>query len=240
MRSQELDLGSYDTDKIAHEYLAYYDPVFAPWVDEEITLLEVGIERGGSLTLWRDYFPKASVVGVDLKKLPSDFQAGERVHAYQGSQADLELLSRVAKERAPNGFDIIIDDASHLGELTKLTFWHLFDNHLKPNGIYAIEDWPTGYWESWPDGRALDLDKISASPKVPTGRLWSRIARRFRRRRPMACHSYGLVGFVKQLIDEQAASDVLRASPSDPPGRPSKFESMLIYPSIVFLRKAPN
>jgi hypothetical protein len=50
----------------------------------------------------------------------------------------------IADNVAPEGFDIIIDDASHIGELTKTAFWHLFDNHLKPNGLYAIEDWGTG------------------------------------------------------------------------------------------------
>jgi spermidine synthase len=52
----------------------------------------------------------------------------------------------VARKTAPEGFDIIIDDASHFGDLTKIAFWHLFDNHLKPSGLYVIEDWGTGYW----------------------------------------------------------------------------------------------
>ena len=47
-----------------------------------------------------------------------------------------------------------------------------------------------------------------------------------------------MVGFVKQLIDEQAAADVLRLTLRNPPGRPSKFKNMLIVPGIVFVRKA--
>ena len=42
----------------------------------------------------------------------------------------------VARKTAPEGFDIIIDDASHFGDLTKIAFWHLFDNHLKPSELY--------------------------------------------------------------------------------------------------------
>jgi spermidine synthase len=60
----------------------------------------------------------------------------------------------VARKTAPEGFDIIIDDASHFGDLTKIAFWHLFDNHLKPSGLYVIEDWGTGYWSDWTDGKA--------------------------------------------------------------------------------------
>ena len=59
----------------------------------------------------------------------------------------------VARKTAPEGFDIIIDDASHFGDLTKIAFWHLFDNHLKPSGLYVIEDWGTGYWSDWTDGK---------------------------------------------------------------------------------------
>ena len=50
----------------------------------------------------------------------------------------------VARKTAPEGFDIIIDDASHFGDLTKIAFWHLLYNHLKPSGLYVIEDWGTG------------------------------------------------------------------------------------------------
>jgi hypothetical protein len=61
----------------------------------------------------------------------------------------------VARKTAPEGFDIIIDDASHFGDLTKIAFWHLFDNHLKPSRLYVIEDWGTGYWSDWTDGKNL-------------------------------------------------------------------------------------
>jgi hypothetical protein len=46
MRSKELNLHSYNTDKITHRYLDMYDPVVAPWVDKEIKLLEIGIRAG--------------------------------------------------------------------------------------------------------------------------------------------------------------------------------------------------
>ena len=67
--------------------------------------------RGGSLKLWRDYFPHGIVVGID-RKLPQDFQLGERIQIFEGSQADEGFLSKVANATAPDGFDIIIDDAS--------------------------------------------------------------------------------------------------------------------------------
>ncbi len=242
MRSQQLNLDQYDTDKIPNGLMSRYDVMFEPWVDEEMTLLELGIHRGGSQKLWRDYIRRGTIVGVDIK-IPESHTPADRVLTFEGSQTDRAFLSQVANAGAPQGFDIIIDDASHIGEWTKTAFWHLFDNHLKPGGVYVIEDWPAGYWSDWPDGKELDLDKhLAQGPPVQLRSagdgLWTRFMKRLRRKRPLACHSHGMVGFVKQLVDEQAAADVTRKSLRNEPGRSSKFESLLIGPSQVFVAKA--
>lgn len=236
MRSQQLPLTRYDSDKIANRYLEHYDPILEPWLEKELVLLELGVHNGGSLLLWKDYFPLGTIVGIDIT-LPAGFHPPERVHLFEGSQGDRRFLSRVAKEVAPGGFDIIIDDASHIGELTKLAFWHLFDNHLKPGGLYVIEDWGTGYWEDWPDGKSVK--RVRAFPPGP-GRnfLWRRIARKLRPKAPMRSHDYGTVGFIKQLIDEQGAHDVTRVMEKGKPQRRSKFENLVVTPSIVFIKKA--
>ena len=214
MRSKQLNLSTYDTDKVQHHYLELYDPILSPWADKEIKLLEIGIHRGGSLKLWRDYFPHGRIVGIDLK-LPKNFVPGDRVQVFEGSQADTGFLSEVAMKTAPEGFDVIIDDASHIGELTKTTFWHLFDHHLKPGGLYAIEDWGTGYLDDFPDGKKFD-------PKPSTFN-------------PFPCHSHGMVGFVKELVDEQGAGSITLGRHEQ--FRRSKFQSLLITPGVVVLTK---
>ncbi len=233
MRSKELHLDNYDTDKIFHDYLKWYDPILVPWIGKEIKLLEIGVYNGGSLQLWSDYFPLGNIVGIDLK-LPDDFVPGDRIQIFEGSQADEPFLSEVANQTAPEGFDIIIDDASHLGELTKIAFWHLFDNHLKASGLYVIEDWGTGYWDDWPDGKAFNLRKPIIS------RVRSLLARSLSRRikNPGPCHSYGMVGFVKELVDEQCAVDISRRRSTGRANNKSKFEHVLITPHLVFVRKA--
>lgn len=239
MRSSQLPLAQYDSDKIANRYLERYDPILEPLIENNIVLLELGVHKGGSLLLWRDYFPLGTIVGIDIS-LSKSFQPTERIHVFEGSQADHQFLSHVANETAPDGFDIIIDDASHIGELTKNTFWHLFDNHLKPGGLYVIEDWGTGYWDDWPDGRSFDLEVYlqSSLKQSPFWLFWLKVARTLHLRTPMRCHSYGMVGFIKQLIDEQAAHDVTREMWKGKSKRESKFESMIIMPSLVFIRKA--
>src|SRR5437762_6160848 len=215
MRSTQLNLDSYNTDKITHRYLDVYDPILVPWLGREIKLLEIGIYKGSSLQLWRDYFPLASIVGIDIK-LPEQFVPGERIQVFQGSQSDKRFLSEVAMKTAPEGFDIIIDDASHIGELSKTTFWHLFDRHLKPGGLYAIEDWGTGYLHDFPDGKRFD-------PKPST-------------LDPFPCHSQGMVGFVKELVDEQGAGSITLDRNEE--FRLSKFRSLLVTGGVIFVSKA--
>ncbi len=109
-RSSQLPLEQYDSDKIAGRYLERYDPILEPWLKKRMVLLELGVHQGGSLLLWRDYFPHGTIVGIDIS-LPKEFKPTKRIHIYEGSQADPKFLSRVANETAPDGFDIIIDDA---------------------------------------------------------------------------------------------------------------------------------
>lgn len=236
MRSHELPLEQYDTDKVANGYLARYDAHFAPWLDRPVQLLELGVRTGGSVQLWRDYFVHGTVTGIDIR-LPAGLRAGERIHLFEGSQGDTAFLSRVAQQVAPGGFDIVIDDASHLGELTKTAFWHLFDNHLKPGGLYVIEDWGTGYWEDWPDGAALDLDAYAA-PAGPRHPLLKKLAAKLGLKFPMRGHAHGLPGFIKQLVDEQAAHDVSKRRSDGASTRGPKFSSVTITPSVVFVQKA--
>lgn len=241
MRSLELSLNEYDSDKINNDHLKKYDQVFKPYIDKKIALLELGVLKGGSLKLWRDYFPFGTIVGIDIK-LPESFDPGERIHIFEGNQADLQFLSQVANKMAPEGFDIIIDDASHVGEPTKTAFWHLFDNHLKPNGLYVIEDWGTGYWGDWPDGKRLNLESYAQQKFTPT-RFWLFFLKKMGKlglKLPMHGHCYGMVGFIKQLIDEQAAEDATKGTQKGKPARRSKFEKMVIMSSIVFIKKAFN
>jgi SAM-dependent methyltransferase len=147
-----IDLAAYDTDK-SQAYLARYEREFGHLFEQPIALLELGVQRGGSMYLWRDLLPHAQIAGLDLNEIPIQDDT-RRLHIYQGFQQDPAILDRIAAEIAPGGFDVIIDDASHLGKYTAESFWHLFPNHLKPGGIYVIDDWGSAYWPEWADGHA--------------------------------------------------------------------------------------
>ena len=229
MRSTQLDLAAYDTDKIGHYYLETYDPILAPWLDKEIKLLEIGVRKGGSLQLWRDYFPRATIVGIDLR-LPENLAPGERIQLFEGNQADTTFLSEVAIRTAPEGFDIIIDDASHIGELTRRAFWHLFDHHLKPGGLTQLKTgvpaiWMISLMGETPDLRHPHVSQNLVNASMPAENI----------KVPVPCHSYGMVGFIKELVDEQGAASISMGRKGA--FRLSKFENLVITPGIVFVRK---
>lgn len=258
--TNRLDASGYDTDKALHtHYLRSYERSFAKLQDKEVFLLELGVFKGGSLLLWRDYFQKGLIVGLDLNPVQLDDPSG-RIRTYSGQQQDTSLLDRIAAETAPGGFDVIIDDCSHIGELTRISFWHLFDNHLKPGGLYVIEDWSTGYWDSWFDGvrfqpgrrngfspglfrfRSLlaRLYRSTLATRVPFAQEFVVGLKRIVNGRQFRSHDYGLVGFVKELVDECGMADITDPDLGRPPQRRSKFQEMRISPGQVFIVKASD
>ncbi|GIS70570.1 MAG: hypothetical protein CM1200mP10_01470 [Candidatus Neomarinimicrobiota bacterium] len=85
-------------------------------------------------------------------------------------------------------------------------------------------------------GKSLNLDSNLKS-FIRLNQFWLKVAGKLRLKIPMQCHSYGMVGFVKQLIDEQGAPDSTRKRLGDEPKRGSKFENMIIFPGLVFIKK---
>ena len=253
MDTKTIEAAAYDTDKAEHpHYLRSYEQYFRPLLGKEIKLLELGVYRGGSLLLWRDYFEKGLIVGLDLHPVALDDPSG-RIRIYQGMQQDTALLDRIARETAPEGFDVIIDDCSHIGELTRISFWHLFDHHLKPGGLFVIEDWSCSYWNSWFDGVSFRNEpKLGFSPaffrlrslvahaqrSMPALAPLLRAAKVPLNRRQFRSHNYGVVGFVKELVDECGMADITREDRGTPPHRPSKFREMRISSGPVFIVKA--
>ena len=163
--------------------IARYEELFMSLRNRDIKLLELGIWKGGSLKMWKDYFPKSSIVGLDRdKKLLVN---EPRIKSYAGDQADEKLLIEICEKNAPEGFDIIIDDASHIGELTRKSFRYLF-KYLKSGGIYVIEDWFTGYRPpKMIDGKMIDMYGGNSYIEGEN-------------------HLAGTVGFVKELLDDLA------------------------------------
>jgi hypothetical protein len=124
-------------------YFEIYDRHLAALRNQPITLVEIGVESGGSLDLWRSYFgPQARIVGVDINPDCKRFEAAN-MPIRIGSQNDPAFLERIADEFGP--FDVLIDDGSHAFEHQITTFRALF-GHIRDGGLYCCEDLCSSYW----------------------------------------------------------------------------------------------
>lgn len=130
-----------------HNYTPLYHQEFKD--RKPLRLLEIGVggyedpyAGGESLRMWADYFPEATIIGVDIEPKLLKFSQSNII-IEQGSQVDEGFLQNLVDKYGL--FDIIIDDGSHLTEHHVHTFSKLFIDGLAPGGIYIIEDLATSY-----------------------------------------------------------------------------------------------
>jgi len=108
----------FGTDKWAcHSYTQHYDRYFGPVCSRKLNALEIGVggyerpaDDGRWLRMWNAYFPKSRIVSIDIKDYASLRERS--IDVMQLDQTDAARLTRLSDEYG--GFDIIIDDGSHL------------------------------------------------------------------------------------------------------------------------------
>jgi hypothetical protein len=126
-----------------HHYFDVYHAAFAPWRGRKLTMLEIGVQRGGSLRMWQEYFgPEARIFGMDIdpacaaRALP-----GSKV--FIGDQADPAFLRASLAEMGPP--DIVIDDGGHTMKQMITSFQVIYPAMRLP-GVYLVEDTHTAFW----------------------------------------------------------------------------------------------
>jgi len=162
----------HETDKssLSHNYSPYYDMMFAPYREQTISLLELGVYSGASCRAWKDYFPKANIFGVDLEYKPQYNE--DRIFMIAADQSKPEDLKRLAEVQ----HDIIVDDASHRSIDQIESFKALFPS-MKAGGMYVIEDILCAYDERWNrEANVIDyirelVGDVQMNGKVPGSRL---------------------------------------------------------------------
>ena len=96
---------------------------------------------GESLRMWRDYFIRSRIVGIDIIEKHCD-HLGRRVDLVRADQSDeSQLAGLVERYGRP---DVVIDDGSHIGDHIIISFRTLFPL-LRAGGIYVIEDLNTSF-----------------------------------------------------------------------------------------------
>lgn len=136
----------YPTDKdFTHNYYnSVYENLFSPIKDKVKLVCEIGIGGfwkemnwvpGNSLKVWRDYFPNASILGLDIEK--HKLEDSERICLDWLDQSKRDLVIEYS-EKLKN-YDIIIDDGSHNVYDQQITLAYFFKS-LKSGGLYILED----------------------------------------------------------------------------------------------------
>ena len=150
----------YGTDKWnGHYYAHHYETHFAALRNQKLNILEIGIggyddPRGGgeSLRMWRTYFPKANIFGIDIYDKACHDE--RRIKTFKGSQIDDDFLNSVIEEIGQ--IDLVVDDGSHVNEHVIHTFKYLFPRINCQ--WYVIEDVQTSYWSENYGGTNKDFN----------------------------------------------------------------------------------
>lgn len=130
-------------------YLDIYDKLLRDWQGRDVSFLEIGVYKGGSIRMWRDFWgPKSTVTFLDIDPACAALQLdGTKVEI--GDQTDTAFLKRIAEAYGP--FDMIVDDGGHKMDHQNVSFRELWP-HLKDRGLYIVEDTHTSYWPGFGGG----------------------------------------------------------------------------------------
>lgn len=149
-----LDLYIAHTGKVSDKwsiYLGAYDRIFSEYRNKPVRILEIGVQNGGSLEIWRRYFPHAELIlGCDINAACGGLTFDdERIDVIVGDANTDEVESRIAARSEK--FDIIIDDGSHKSSDIIRSFSRYFPR-LSEGGIYIAEDLHCSYWNEYEGG----------------------------------------------------------------------------------------
>ena len=135
------------TDKnTTHSYIELYEELLHKKKYTAKNILEIGIQRGGSIKLWHDYFINATIYGLDIIPLTETWDKIRcepriklgRFDAYNETFFINNFLGKVK-------FDMMLDDGPHTLE-SMIQFIELYTQVMADDGILIIEDVQSMDW----------------------------------------------------------------------------------------------
>jgi len=131
------------TDKnTSHSYLPLYDELLHPRKERARAVLEIGVQRGGSIALWHQYFTNATVHGIDIMETAPELLKSqqERPRVVLHLSTDAYSADTVAKIGAISGqLDMLLDDGPHSLKSMQDVI-RLYLPIIADDGILIIED----------------------------------------------------------------------------------------------------
>lgn len=119
----------HNSDKLTHGYMPFYES----WLpDSPHSILEIGVKEGESIKIWKEAYPDAQLIGMDLfQEFP--IPAIDGVQWIKANQLDHEALYHIRNDVKPQ---IIIEDASHCC----INHWVTLMSLIPSCRYYFIED----------------------------------------------------------------------------------------------------
>lgn len=124
-----------------HDYLRIYERFSVLERTEVLKVLEIGVQKGASIRMWEEYFPNATIYGLDIAESALNV-TGDRIRIQLVDQSNAAALQAFAEQNGP--FDLIVEDGSHIWAHQIIGLQTLLP-HLKPGGQYIVEDLHTSY-----------------------------------------------------------------------------------------------
>jgi hypothetical protein len=141
-----------------NKYFFIYERLFKDYKDKDITFVEIGIQNGGSLEIWRKYFSTNSkIIGIDLNKDCKKFEKNG-INVEIGNQSDPEFWKGFFLKYGK--VDIILDDGGHTNLDQIITTVNTV-KHIKDGGILVVEDTHTSYMKSWNSSSRMSFIEFS-------------------------------------------------------------------------------
>ena len=148
-----LVIAKWGSDKARHNYTPVYSALFRDRCDQPLRIVELGLGTnnpdtlsnmgvfgapGASLRGWRQLFPHALVYGADIDR--RILFEEDRIKTFFCDQLDQSSICELwSHEDLQGGADIIIEDGLHTFE-ANTSFLEASIDHLRPGGIYVVED----------------------------------------------------------------------------------------------------
>lgn len=146
-------------------YLNEYDQIFHKLRDKPLKILEIGVQNGGSLEIWCEYFNNAAVVvGCDINPDCSILTYDDRrIKLVIGDANTDEIEDKI--RNISEKFDLIVDDGSHKSSDIVKTFSRYLPI-LADGGLFIVEDLHCSYWEGFGGGLYYPYSSIAFFKKL--------------------------------------------------------------------------
>ncbi|MFA5423982.1 MAG: class I SAM-dependent methyltransferase [Phycisphaerae bacterium] len=174
----------HDTDKVNNgNYQDGYEASFSSIRHDVKLLFEIGVNRGGSVRAFAEYFPNAVIVGLEIaSKYRFD---DERIKIEIGDATKPDFINALVEKYGRP--DIVIDDGSHFSRDIRASFRLLYP-HVKH--CYVIEDYGTQFYDY---EKGFYINDGTPATSIIHGKINELLSRKGDCR---SIHIYNSIGFI--------------------------------------------